>query len=153
MFPQKVHGQRDLENTKSVIPPSENHNVLCLVKGPGKSYHKIASACFSNSQTFDHRNFIFVFPSIKHLSEHQGTQCRGNPGATLNKDHSSHSPSAQHLIHSLSTVTRVPLSNIYIITRSLPSICEHVITRRGSTQRRAHAVHPTDLWVQPRCLR
>lgn len=76
MVPPKVCGQRDLENTVYVIPPSGNHSVLCL-KGPEKSYHKIVSAWSSNSQTFDHRNFILGFPLIKHLPEHEGTQCRG----------------------------------------------------------------------------
>ena len=43
LVPQKVYGQRDLENTIYIILPSGNHNVLCL-KDPKKSYHNTASA-------------------------------------------------------------------------------------------------------------
>lgn len=65
MFPQKVYGQRDLENTMNLTPLSENHNVLCLIEGPEKSYRKIVTAKSSNSQTVDHGNLILGFHLLR----------------------------------------------------------------------------------------
>lgn len=141
MLPQKVYGQRHVENT---IPLSKNHNVLCLTEGPEKSYHKIVPASFSNSRLTT-RTCFRSFHLLR-ISPNPREHSLGD--ATLIKDSSSHPPS----INTWSTFFPLwPMFlclTIHITVRRLPKACEHGFTIPGSSRRKVHTVHPTNLWVQ-----